>query len=62
MPESTPLPIADEVRDGFGNLKKIGKIMVSYPFIHGKMDDIIPMSNGLALLVGGKRQRYWGSS
>lgn len=32
---ATPLSTADEARDGFGNLKKIGQIMASCPFIHG---------------------------
>ncbi|KAF0141311.1 MAG: alpha/beta hydrolase [Rhodospirillaceae bacterium] len=45
----TRLPPADEAHDGFGNLDKISRVTIPCLFIHGQRDDIIPMTDGLAL-------------
>ncbi|KAF0114762.1 MAG: alpha/beta hydrolase [Rhodospirillaceae bacterium] len=45
----TPLPPAEEARDGFGNLEKISRVTVPCLFIHGQRDTLIPPADGLAL-------------
>ncbi len=43
------LPQADEQRDGFANLEKIGRVAVRTLIIHGEADVLIPVEDGRAL-------------